>query len=83
MRISKDDILNALGFETKTSGYADMFLMFGAGLIAGAAVGLLLAPKTGSELRSDVVEKAGNIVSNVKSKIARHNGEHDLPSAGV
>lgn len=83
MRINKDDILNALGFETKTSGYVDMFLMFGAGLVAGAAVGMLLAPKPGYQLRSDVAEKASHLVSNVKSKIARQNGENILPSTGV
>jgi hypothetical protein len=76
MRITKDDILSAIGFETKRSGYIDMTLMFCAGILAGCGIGLLMAPKTGVEMRHDLLEKTGDLrgranelVSNVKSKL--------------
>lgn len=90
MRLSKDDILSALGLETKKTNYADMFLMFGAGILAGAGIGLLLAPKTGVEMRQDVMERAGglkgkatDLVSNVRGKIMNRVGHENGMSTGV
>lgn len=60
--ISKDEILKSLGLETRRSptGLVVSALgVFGAGLLVGAGVGLLLAPKSGSELRSDIRGRVG------------------------
>ncbi len=61
---SGDRVLNALGLERK-SDPMDLVLpavgIFGAGLVVGAALGLLFAPKSGAELRHDIRERAGDL----------------------
>ena len=55
--MDKDDILGALGLETKhtfTNQLLGTVATFGVGLLVGAGVALLLAPKAGSELRHDL-----------------------------
>lgn len=55
--VEKDDLLRILGVEERRSG-GDVFFtslgIFAAGVIVGAGAALLLAPKTGAELRSDL-----------------------------
>ena len=41
----------------------------GAGLIAGAAAGILLAPKSGKETRQDIKEAAGTAVEATKKTV--------------
>jgi gas vesicle protein len=53
----KDDILAALGLQTKgsTTGWLFGTLgLFGLGMVVGAGVALMLAPKPGSELRREL-----------------------------
>ncbi|MFC5543339.1 MAG: YtxH domain-containing protein [Bacilli bacterium] len=47
--------------EEETINMKDFVIGALVGGIVGAAVGLLLAPKTGKDLRSDVLEQASNI----------------------
>ncbi len=58
--MDKDDVLAMLGLETKQST-AGMLLgalgTFGIGLVVGAGIGLLLAPKPGRELRENLKER--------------------------
>ena len=58
--MDKDDFLGLLGLETKHS-FTNQLLgtlgTFGIGLLVGAGVALLLAPKAGSELRHDLRTK--------------------------
>ena len=57
VNIDKDDILRYLGVEERRSG-GDVFFtglgLFAAGIIVGAGAALLLAPKTGAEMRTDL-----------------------------
>jgi hypothetical protein len=58
--IDKDDILELLGLETKSSTgawLAGTLGTFGIGLLVGAGIGLLLAPKPGRELREDLRDR--------------------------
>jgi len=58
--LDKDDLLGLMGLETKssTAGYlAGTLGTFGVGLLVGAGIALLLAPKPGSELREDIRDK--------------------------
>lgn len=69
--LEKDDVLGYLGLQTKHSGdwVAPALAAFGAGLVFGIGVGLMLAPKSGNELRSDLRTRLqsgnGGTVSNI------------------
>jgi hypothetical protein len=55
--ISKDELLSKLGLETKPSA-GQMIVSaigpFGVGMLLGAGVALLFAPKSGRKLREDI-----------------------------
>jgi gas vesicle protein len=58
--LDKDDLLGLMGLETKhsTASYlAGTLGTFGVGLLVGAGIALLLAPKPGHELREDIRDK--------------------------
>jgi gas vesicle protein len=58
--IDKDEILSMLGLETKTSTgswIAGTLGTFGLGLLVGAGIALMLAPKPGRELRGDIRQR--------------------------
>ncbi len=58
--MDKDDFLGLFGLETKRSFTRELLGSlgtFGIGLLVGAGVGLLLAPKAGRELRHDLRTK--------------------------
>jgi len=55
--MDKDDFLGLLGLETKhtfTNRLLGALGTFGIGLLVGVGAGLLLAPKTGSDMRHDL-----------------------------
>ena len=55
---TREDIANAIAGQTRNAG-GDMFTalgIFGAGMLLGAGLALLLAPKTGQELREELAE---------------------------
>jgi hypothetical protein len=58
--MDKDDFLGLIGLQSKRS-FTDELLStlgtFGIGLLVGAGVALLLAPKPGRELRHDIRNK--------------------------
>ncbi|HXX31681.1 MAG TPA: YtxH domain-containing protein [Myxococcaceae bacterium] len=57
--LDRDDVLDALGLQRR--GSTDWLLpaltALGVGLLVGAGLGLLLAPKAGNELRDDLRER--------------------------
>jgi gas vesicle protein len=58
--LDKNDFLGILGLETKhslTNRLLGTVGTFGIGVLVGAGVALLLAPKTGSDLRHDLRTK--------------------------
>lgn len=62
---TKDDILKSIGLEvrrTPTDYVLPALGVFGAGLLVGAGIGILLAPKSGNELRSDIRHRFGRAV---------------------
>ena len=59
-RLTKDDVLAVAGLTSRRSA-TERFLtasgLFGAGVLVGVVVALLLAPKSGRGLREDIVER--------------------------
>ena len=61
---SKDDVLSALGLTSKPSSSERLLgalSIFGVGLLVGAGAALLLAPKSGEALRTDLGERFRNL----------------------
>ena len=59
---SKEDVASAIGLEARSSATGDMltaFGIFGTGMILGAGLALLFAPKAGHEIRHDIAERVG------------------------
>ncbi len=58
------NVLDRLGYEPKRSS-SDMILpalsVFSAGLVVGAALGVLFAPKRGDEIRGDIRHRIGDL----------------------
>jgi YtxH-like protein len=58
--LDKDAIVSKLGFEPRPSTgerLVSALGLFGVGVLVGAGVALLLAPKSGRELREDIRSK--------------------------
>lgn len=69
--LDKNDVLKALGLEPQRSS-AEMVLpvlgIFIAGVITGLSAGLMVAPKSGEQLRSDMLGTADEARGQVKQK---------------
>jgi len=58
--IDKDDVLDALGLEERTSPWTTALGtigIFALGCLVGAGIGLAFAPKSGEEFRSELGER--------------------------
>jgi gas vesicle protein len=69
----KDDILEMMGLQTKTTTgawLAGTLGTFGIGLLVGAGIGMLLAPKTGRELRDDLRDRFRRIPDEASDAVA-------------
>lgn len=59
-----EDIIRALGLQQRRAAGPDMvpgLALFGAGLLVGAGLALLLAPTSGRELREEITERANEL----------------------
>lgn len=58
--IDKDDVLEALGLEERSSAWATTFGtigIFALGCLVGAGIGLAFAPKSGEEFRTELGDR--------------------------
>jgi hypothetical protein len=58
--IDKDDVLEAIGLEERSSGWATALGtvgIFALGCLVGAGIGLAFAPKSGEEFRSELGDR--------------------------
>jgi len=81
---SKEDIASVVGLSRRSSATADVlavFGIFGAGLIVGAGVALVLAPKAGHEIRHDIAEKVGAIGEHLRSQMQQPVTSTNGPAA--
>ncbi len=70
MRRVTRDVLNAIGMRRATTDWMPRTLVgFGAGLVVGAAVALMLSPKSGSELRNELATSANRLVKKGRQQI--------------
>ena len=73
MDFNKKDILSALGLETESNFWTAAMAGFGVGCLVGAAVAIMVAPKSGKELRSDITDKARDLINRGKDEVASLN----------
>ena len=69
--MNREDILNSLGLQSipeRSDTVLPAMAIFGAGILVGAGLGLLFAPKPGRELRDDLRRNAGDLGENLKHK---------------
>jgi hypothetical protein len=71
MTFKKEDILDALGIETEASWLPTALAGFGVGCVVGAAVALMLAPKSGRELRGDIMDRSRDLYSKGKDFVGK------------
>lgn len=74
--------LDTLGLEIKrenSSTFLTTVGVFSAGVLTGAALGLLFAPKPGRQLRDEVSQKVGQKVESMRHAASRVQGEAAVP----
>jgi hypothetical protein len=85
-KISRDDVLSAIGLQTRRSA-AGMVIpalgLFGVGLVVGAGLGLLFAPKTGAQTREVIGHGVSDAARRVASRIRRTKDEMLEGAEGV
>jgi gas vesicle protein len=69
--MNREDILNSIGLQSipeRSDTVLPAMAIFGAGILVGAGLGLLFAPKPGRELRDDLRRNAGDLGENLKHR---------------
>jgi gas vesicle protein len=82
--LDRDEILGMLGLETKSSDAARVagsLGTFGIGLLVGAGIALLLAPKPGRQLREDLREKLRRAPNDAEDRIGSITGHENASKA--
>jgi hypothetical protein len=64
-----------------SSSAPSAFAIFGTGMILGAGVALLSAPKSGHEMRHDIAEKVGDMGGHLRAPAPPPAALASLPSA--
>ena len=69
--MNREDILDTLGLQYKPATSETVLpalAVFSAGILVGAGLGLLFAPKPGRELRDDLRKNAGELGENLRHR---------------
>ena len=69
MDFNKRDILSALGLETENNFWTVALAGFGVGCLVGAAVAIMVTPKSGRELRTDLMDKGRDLMGRAKDEM--------------
>ncbi len=62
MNFRKEDILDALGIEQNQNWLSIALAGFGVGCLVGGAVALMLAPKSGREMRDELMDRGRDLM---------------------
>jgi YtxH-like protein len=76
MAMNKEDILEALGIEAENNWLLHGLAGFGIGCVVGAAAAMLLAPKSGAELREDLRERGRGLVHRGREQVSPAEGKN-------
>lgn len=77
-KMDKDDLLNLIGLETRKDATDNLLPALGAftvGVLLGVGVGLMLAPKPGNELRSDLRNRIQSGQDALTNAVASRTGD--------
>jgi hypothetical protein len=66
--VTKKDILDALGMETEDRFFTGILIGFGVGALVGGIASLLVAPKSGPELRETIGERVRDTVGKIRGQ---------------
>lgn len=83
---TREDLLNAVGLMSRrsTSGeLATVISVFGAGILIGAGLALLFAPKTGEEMRRDLGERFSSKDGDTEASRFNRGGEASASGASA
>ena len=80
MEFSKRDILNALGMETDSNFWTAALAGFGVGCLVGAAVAIMVTPKSGRELRENLMDKGRNLINRGKEEMSNLSKSQTSPT---
>lgn len=71
-RLDRDEVLHRLGLEehTPTSDFLSGLGLFAVGVLVGAGLGVMFAPKPGTEMRTHLTET-------IRNRTGRHERERD------
>jgi len=81
-RLDKDELLSMLGLETKPSTVrwlSGALGTFGVGMLVGAGIALMLAPKPGRELRGDLRERLRRAPEDARDAVNSVVGHESIP----
>ena len=68
---TREVIAGAVGLEPKSTATTDLLTAFGTGMLLGAGLAMLFAPKAGSEIRHDIGEKLGEIGGQLQAQVSQ------------
>jgi len=63
---SRDDMMRAFGGKSAADDTMSTFGIFAAGIVLGAGLAVLFAPRAGSEIREELRERIGEKISNLR-----------------
>jgi len=84
-RLNKDELLAAMGLETRKSVMDYLWpaaSLLAVGVVVGAGLGLVFAPKSGRELRADIGKGAATLRSKLGGRALAVAGRSDGSNGG-
>lgn len=81
-KLDRDDVLHRLGLEehTPTSDFLTGLALFAVGLLVGAGLGVMFAPKTGAEIRSQIGETIRSRSGRAADEMSHQLGMESSPT---